>query len=375
MSGTVERRGKNSWRIRVPAGYEGGKKQWISETIKYPSSMSESAQRKAANKALNRLAVRVERGEAATGPQMTLEAFATQWMEYKRQSLSPVTYANYQGLLNGRILPALGQIKLHSIKPATLVKFYQQLQAPGGRKDRKPKPTLSGKTVRLYHGLLSVMLATAVQWQLIPYNPTDRVAPPKKDTPEMRYYTPEEAGKALAALEGEPVEKQAWINLALFGGLRLGEIAGLEWQHVDFGGSCVHVRQSSKYLSGVGLVTKEPKTASGRRDVTLPAHVMALLRTHKREQAAQRLQVGSDWVNSGRVFCQWDGKPMHPDTPSKWWRKFQDQHGLPRIRFHDLRHPYVKPTTKKLFLPARCRPLGFTALFCFFSVFSRKEIV
>ena len=142
----------------------------------------------------------------------------------------------------------------------------------------------------------------------------------------------------LGLLAHETVERQAWVNLALVGGLRLGEVAALEWRHVDFDGACVHVRQSARYIPRVGLITKEPKTASGRRDVTLPANVMELLRTHRREQAAQRLKVGSDWVDSGRVFCQWDGQPMHPSTPSKWWRKFQERNGLPRIRFHDLRH-------------------------------------
>ena len=338
MSGTIERRGKNSWRLRVPNGYENGRKQWVSETVKYPSTMSEAAQRKQAKKDLNRLAVRVERGEAATGPQMTLEDFAAQWMEYKAQSIVQTTQANYWDMLRGRVIPMLGRIKLHQIKPATLAKFYNALRAPGARMDGKAAGGLSGSSVRHYHVLLRSMFHTAVQWQLIPINPADRIDPPKKDTQEQRYYTPEEAAQMLERLADETVERQAWVHLALLGGLRLGEIAALEWQHVDFGGSCVHVQQSSRYISHVGLVTKAPKTEAGRRTVSLPADTMALLRTHKREQAAQRLKVGSDWVDSGRVFVQWDGQPMHPSTPSKWWRKYQERGGLPHIRFHDLRH-------------------------------------
>lgn len=128
------------------------------------------------------------------------------------------------------------------------------------------------------------------------------------------------------------------VVLALATGLRRGELLGLEWKDVNFENNVIEVRQTSQYLPEKGTFTKEPKTEESARVIAVPASVMELLRQHKAEQAQEKLKAGDFWHDTNRLFTTWDGRPMHPDTISKWFSKFLRKHGLPPIYFHALRH-------------------------------------
>ena len=82
----------------------------------------------------------------------------------------------------------------------------------------------------------------------------------------------------------------------------------------------------------------ETKTQSSKRVIKVPAEAMDLLRKLKAEQLETRLLVGDRWVDSGKVFIQWDGKPIYPDTLTKWFGDFVARHDLPKIHLHSLRH-------------------------------------
>jgi integrase len=128
------------------------------------------------------------------------------------------------------------------------------------------------------------------------------------------------------------------ITLALSTGLRRGELLGLEWRDLDFEKNTLEVRQSSQYLPGTGLITKDPKNETSKRLISVPESVVALLKQYKAYQSEEQLKIADLWQGSNRVFTTWDGKPMHPDTVSGWFPEFLNRHGLPRIRLHDLRH-------------------------------------
>jgi integrase len=146
------------------------------------------------------------------------------------------------------------------------------------------------------------------------------------------------------------------ILLALAAGLRLGELCGLEWKDFDFEQSTVIISRSSQSIAGIGTFTKVPKNRSSNRTVTLPTAILPFLKELKAWQNAERLCLGDKWHDSGRLFTQWNGSPIHVETPSKWFRKFLINYNdsitkndnlskkekssqiLPIIRFHDLRH-------------------------------------
>jgi integrase len=338
MPGSIEWRSHNTCRIRISRGYPNGKRKWYSETKKYPSTMTRAAMDRQAELDKALFVAKVERGEVVEDSNTRLEDFAKDWIADHKGNWSLYTAAHYQDLLNSRILPAMGHMKLSKITPSTIQRFYRDLQKPGARKDGIKDRGLSGKTIHEYDVILSGIFKHALRFQLVATNPMDRVVPPKISTPEMAYYTPEQARVMLAALDAASLSHRAGVCLALFGGLRLSEIAGLEWKHLDFERNCVHIQQASKYVPGEGVITKEPKTNSGRRTVDLPPAIMDLLKAHRVEQAQQRLAMGPLWTDTGRVFTQDNGKAAFPDSLSQWWRKFLKQNDLPHIRFHDIRH-------------------------------------
>ena len=185
------------------------------------------------------------------------------------------------------------------------------------------------------------MLHKAVYWQLIFSNPAERVQPPKTKKAKRKCYDENQTRILLEKLEqltGDNIKYRVAIILDIFTGVRLGELMGIEWADVDLQNGIININKSSQYLSNKGVFTKEPKTESSIRDIAIPDFIISLLKEYKVWYEEQKSLYGELWINSDRLFVQNDGKPMHPDTVSKWFVKFVEQIGLPVINFHGLRH-------------------------------------
>jgi integrase len=120
--------------------------------------------------------------------------------------------------------------------------------------------------------------------------------------------------------------------------MRQGELMGLEWKHFDLDKKTISIQQCAQYLPGKGIFLKDPKNETSKRLISVPASVMELLKRYKKEQAAERLQMGDKWQASDRLFTTWDGRPMYPNEMSSWFPKFLKRHKLPHLNFHGLRH-------------------------------------
>ena len=142
-------------------------------------------------------------------------------------------------------------------------------------------------------------------------------------------------------MEGEELNFRVIILLTIFTGLRRGEVLGLEWQDIDFKNSSLTVRQASQYVSAIGIYTKDPKTETSNRMISIPESIIKLLKEYKRKQLEARLRLGDKWIETNRLFVQWNGSPMHPDTITKWFRQFLEDKNLPYITFHGLRHTHA----------------------------------
>jgi integrase len=126
-------------------------------------------------------------------------------------------------------------------------------------------------------------------------------------------------------------------HLYAFRGLRRGEACALEWPEVDLmAGTIAVVRQRISVRHVVHEDT--PKSNAGDRVIALDVDTVAVLRTHRKQQLADRMAAGSGWMNSGKVFSQPDGSALHPTTVSDRFEDLCREAGLPPIRLHDLRH-------------------------------------
>ncbi|MBO8137075.1 MAG: site-specific integrase [Desulfotomaculum sp.] len=132
------------------------------------------------------------------------------------------------------------------------------------------------------------------------------------------------------------------VLLAVTTGMRRGEILGLRWQDVDWENKALLIRQTIQYTPEQGIIFKQPKTAGSRRAVKISSTIIEFLKKHKVEQNKIKLLLGPGFYeDNGLVFCQNNGRPMHPDSVSSWFPKFMEKNGLPKIRFHDLRHTHA----------------------------------
>ena len=341
MAGSIEKRGKNSYRLVCYNGFD-----LNGNSIRHTKTIHGS--KKDAKIELAKFVADVQNGMVIEGKALKFSEFTEIWKrDYGSKELAPSTYKRYIRMLETRILPYFGHFYVNKIKPTDIMLFYDQLsrdtqlirkKGNNGAKTIKP---LSSKTILEHHRLLRAMLHRAVYWQMIVSNPAERVQPPKTMKPKRKYYDDDQSKILLSNLMqlGEnQIKYKVAIILTIFTGFRLGELMGLEWDDINFNDGIVSVNRSSQYLADKGVFTKTPKTESSIRDVAIPEFVISLLEEYKLWYEEQKSLYGDLWTNSNRLFVQADGKPMHPSTISKWFVKYVGQIGLPVINFHGLRH-------------------------------------
>lgn len=255
----------------------------------------------------------------------------------KEKKLTQEALAKRSGLSVGTVAAAL---RGHTISEDSAKKIASALDA---RLDRifdqvNEKEGLSGASISYYHHVISSILTTAVQWQVIPFNPAERVKPPKVRHTEADYLDENDAVRLLAELDGEPLIYATLITVLIYTGMRRGEALGLEWKNVDLEARTIDISKTRLYVHGAGVIEDEPKNETSKRVISVPDAALDALRAWRAEQLKEKMKCGSAWAAGDYVFTGWNGKPIHPDTPTKWFREFLKRKDLPPIHLHSLRH-------------------------------------
>jgi integrase len=130
--------------------------------------------------------------------------------------------------------------------------------------------------------------------------------------------------------------------IALFTGMRRGEILALRWRHIDLDGKLIVVRDAIEETKAHGRRIKATKSKAGRRNVTLPDIVIDVLREHRRQQLELRLQLGLGKIaDDVLLFSRLDGSLASPHALSHEWAAAAAAIGTPEITFHALRHTHA----------------------------------
>lgn len=198
--------------------------------------------------------------------------------------------------------------------------------------------SLSAKTILHHHRLISSILSTAVQWQIIFSNPCDRVKPPKVEKNKPRYLDDKEATQLFELLQSENIQNRTMIQLLLLTGFRRGELLGLKWSDIDFKQQIIHIRRSLLYLPEKGIFEDDTKNTTSERTIKVSAVAFQMLKEFKLWQNEQRIKLGDQWHQSDWLFTTWNGKSLHPDTLTGWFHDFVGKNELPQISIHSLRH-------------------------------------
>ncbi len=206
-------------------------------------------------------------------------------------------------------------------------------------KDTTP---LSSKTIRHYHTFISSVLERAVKWQLIQNNPCHRIDPPKIDHKEIKFMQEEQLAHFIDCLSQEPIEYQTAFLILILTGMRRGELMGLEWPDIDLAEERITIQRTSQYSPLKGVYTDTTKTERSKRTISIPQELCQTLREYRLWQTEQRVKAGDQWDVSWkdhpRLFCQWNGKPMHPGAPYQELQKYLKRIGLEQMSLHSLRH-------------------------------------
>ena len=206
------------------------------------------------------------------------------------------------------------------------------------------KSGLSEKTVLHHHRLITAILETAKREQLIPFNTaSEHMKSPKFHPKEAKYLNDEQAKKFLdLLLQEEDIRIKTALILALFTGVRRGELCGLSWKDIDEEERIINISKASQFQSGKGVVEVATKTRSSKRFIDVPKFVIEILKEYKKWWLERKILFGKDWEGKeNRLFIQERGKPINPDTINFWLEKFINKHNLPQITPHSLRHTFA----------------------------------
>jgi integrase len=161
---------------------------------------------------------------------------------------------------------------------------------------------------------------------------------PKVAAVEMQILTPQQVTEFPTLVDGHPLAAAATV--ALFTGMRRGEILALRWGNVDLDEEVIKVRESLEQTKA-GLRLKLPKSSAGVRDVTLPAIVTDTLVVQRKRLLEQRLMLGQGKLtDKDLVFPAWDGSPQWPNAFGTAWSRLAVARGL-AVSFHELRHTHA----------------------------------
>jgi integrase len=266
--------------------------------------------RKECNRLLNNLIEQIESGDFTNIEKLTVKGYLEKWLETYCSSLSPTTVTNYEGYLKKHIYPEIGNILLAKLMPMNIKEIYNKLQEQGYK----------SKTILNIHRILSKAFKDAVSNNRLARNPCDSIKPPPVDTPYIKVYTEKEFNRLLDVVEGSKEELP--ILLAGLAGLRRGEIFGLKWEDINFDTGRISIKRNAVRIAGKTII-KTPKTKGSTRSFILPEYVLERLKKYR---------------GIGFVYPREDGGPENGDAYSKRFQNLLFTHGLPKIRFHDLRH-------------------------------------
>ena len=310
------------YEARYTEGFDPGTGKQIQRSITDKSKKVVAQKLKAAMAAL-------DAGTYKAPCKMTVAQWLDIWVAEYLNSVKPLTKHNYNKQVQKHFKPALGAVRLDALDTHTIQRFYNSLSASG----------LSPKTVKNLHGILHCALQQAIACDYLSRNPADACKLPKVTKPEIKPLEPVEIARLL-----KEAEQDDYCNLfivAMFTGMRQGELLGLAWECVDFKSGIITVKQQLQCKDG-NYFLETPK--SGKNRTILPAPiVMDALRNQLERQQKEQEQAGEMWDNQfNLVFTDALGKYLVRRTVVKHFKKISQRAGISDdARFHDLRHSFA----------------------------------
>ena len=264
---------------------------------------------------------------------MLFADYLLEWLEIAKGRLSVATYSSYAAMIKKPVGPYFRQrnLTLWELEARHLQMFYSEML-------RKVKPN----TVIHYHAIIHSALKYAVKTDMLVQNVADKVDRPKKNSFQPVFLSAEEMQKMFEALRGTKLELP--VLVAAFYGFRRGEVLGLKWDAIDFERGTISVIRTVTTIILDGKQTEieqqSDKTKSSLRTLPLIGSFREYFLQVKEAQELNKQICGNCYNHEydGFVFVDELGERMRANYLTSAFPKFLEDHGLRRMRFHDLRH-------------------------------------
>ena len=264
---------------------------------------------------------------------MLFADYLLEWLEIAKGRLAVATYSSYAAMIKKPVGPYFRQrnLTLRELEARHLQMFYSEML-------RKVKPN----TVIHYHAIIHSALKYAVKTDMLVQNVADKVDRPKKNSFQPVFLSAEEMQKMFEALRGTKLELP--VLVAAFYGFRRGEVLGLKWDAIDFERGTISVIRTVTTITLDGKQTEieqqSAKTKSSLRTLPLIGSFREYFLQVKEAQELNKQVCGNCYNHEydGFVFVDELGERMRANYLTSAFPKFLEDHGLRRMRFHDLRH-------------------------------------
>ncbi|AYC29677.1 tyrosine-type recombinase/integrase [Paenisporosarcina cavernae] len=339
MKGGIRKRG-NSWYYYFDLGYVNGKRKRLERVAKGATSKSE-AERILRDK----IREYENAGHVFTPTEITVEDFFAFWMrEYVEMKLKPNSVENYRITIKKHVLPVLGKYKLRSLTPHVLQEFL----------NNKIREGYSYKTVSIIKGILTKSLRQAVYpYKFINETPMQYVelimSQERKPTKEKLKILTENDLKVLFSNIKEGHAFYIPFMIGYFCGVRVGELCGLEWKHIDFREGTVTIEQQMTkeyYQTKDGknkalFVVSSPKSKASYREIAVSDSLLEILKKERTKQKENQLRYGEHYAKDSQYdfVCKKENGESYTPNVIKWiTRRFiKEELGID-FNYHSLRH-------------------------------------
>jgi integrase len=332
MTGHILKSGANSWELKfdLPRDADGKRK------LRY---VSFKGSKKAAAARLVELVDSVNKGTFTDTNKITVEQHVRARLDLWKAlgEISPKTAERYGELLDRQIAPFIGAKLLQRLTTIDVETWHAQLRVSG----RANGGGISNRTIGHAHRLLSKAMQEGVKHGLLSKNVAALQGAPQlsEEEEEAIILTPDQLKALPSQLAGRAMYPRAMV--AVFTGLRRGELLALRWRNVDLEEKWLKVAEALE-RTRQGLRAKPPKSKKGRRTISLPDIVVDVLREHRTTLLERRMKLGLGAMPADALVFPNDLFEFYdPHTLSQRWRLFANDHGLTGITWHSLRHTHA----------------------------------
>ena len=335
----VKKNGKEYpyWEARYTVGYDHGTGKQIQKSI------TGKTQKEVAQK-LKELTAALDAGTYIAPNKMTVTQWLDTWQAEYLANVKPSTVSSYEATIRNHLKPGIGAIRLDSLTTHDIQEVYNSLRSP-----TEKRKALSSKTIKNIHGILHHSLQQAMLNNHIRINPANACVLPKVSRKKVKPMNEHQIADFLKAIKGHKYENMFLV--ALFTGIREGEVCGLQWECVDFDNGTILIDKQLQSLRGKVRGDKEkyalvPTKNGKERTITAAPFIMDLLWKTKRVQDANRKDFRSDFQENDLVFTDEIGNRVTPQALYRAFKIVVTELDMKDVRFHDLRHSYAVVSLK-----------------------------